>query len=104
VDAPPEVSPAPLHISLPFHKPQDLPGLGGTVTLIEGSRDTISDPDGGFRHGATLGKLMFTDGDTETTVPFTSGQSFQHAGRNMAVYGAMSLELVIALPGEQPQP
>ncbi len=102
--AEPAAAPEQRHVALPYHEPQSLPEVGGTVTLIEGSRDTISDPDGGFYHGATIGRLQFTDGDEETTILFTSGQSFQHAGRDMAVYGEMSLELVIAPPGLRPHP
>ena len=98
------VVPAQRHIPLPYSEPQSLPEVGGTVTLIEGSRDLISDPSGGVYHGATIGTLQFADGDQVTTTPFSSGRSFQHAGRNMAVYGADSLELVIAPPGAMPHP
>jgi hypothetical protein len=104
VAVPPAPPPAPIHIRLPFNQPQALGDLGGTVTLTKGSRDTVLSPDGRSHHEATVGELDFVDGDQKTTVAFVSGQAFAHAGRDMAVYGMMSLELVIAPPGQTPQP
>ena len=94
----------PIHISLPFNKPQQVPELGGTVTLIAGSRDTVMGADGRTTHEATVGKLAFVNGAEKSVVEFTSGKAFTHAGRNMAVYGMMALELVIAAPGKNPSP
>ena len=92
------------HIPLPFHKPQPVPDLGGTVTLVSGSRDTVKGEDGKTRHEATVGTLEFTLNGKKSKIAFTSGQTFSYADRNMAVYGVMSLELVIAPVGEYPSP
>lgn len=92
------------HIPLPFHKPQSVPDLGGTVTLISGSRDMVKGEEGKTRHEATVGTLEFTLDGKNSKIEFTSGQTFSYADRNMAVYGIMSLELVIAPVGEYPNP
>lgn len=100
-----EPAPEAVHIPLPFGKPQPVAELGGTVALTSGKRDTVQGPDGRLRHDATVGTLVFArQGEAEQSVDFVSGQAFSHAGRDMAVYGDRSLELVIAPPGQAPRP
>lgn len=92
------------HISLPFQKPQPVPELGGTVTLLSGKRSTVMGKDGTKRHGATEGTLSFVQDGKTSEIEFVSGRTFSYADRNMAVYGMMSLELVIAPAGQYPSP
>ena len=94
----------PARVRLRFGQPAELPGLGGTVTLTAGKRETVMKDDGTFSHHATVGTLRFEhDGET-VEVAFTSGQAFEHRDHPMAVYGMDALELVVVPPGQRPRP
>ena len=92
------------YIPLPYQQPQPVPELGGTVTLLSGKRRTVRGRDGKTRHGPTEGTLSFVQDGRTSEIDFVSGKTFSYADRNMAVYGVMSLELVIAPVGKYPSP
>ena len=92
------------NIPLPYQQPQPVSEFGGTVTLLSGKRRTVRGRDGKTRHGTTEGTLLFVQDGKRSEIDFVSGKTFSYSDRNMAVYGVMSLELVIAPVGKYPSP